>query len=352
MSLEEIYDELQWSQLEKQLESLYPKWEFSLFELIQMILEGRGIEAIGKIMTQLGDSFRLEWEGWKSIIITITIVILISAVFASFKDAFQNRQMADIAFYINYLILIILFMSIFQKMLLTSETVLHQIVEFMTLFFPAYFLTLGIAAGVTTGIVYYQLAGFVIYGVQLLLTMLLLPSISAYILFAIMNGIWGEDRLELLLDLWKKGIKAILKLLLGILTGAGLIQSIITPVIDRLKGETLYKAVEAVPGVGELTEGAMRLWLGSAVLIKNSIGIAGCILLLGLTLIPLLKIALAGLVLKLIAALLGLVGDKRMIQFTNCVGDALFLLLQTAGYGILLFFVLIAITAYTTNGGF
>jgi len=45
------------------------------------------------------------------------------------------------------------------------------------------------------------------------------------------------------------------------------------------------------------------------------------------------------------------VGDKKMIVCTNQVGDGIFLILQTVCYGILFFIVLIAVAAYTTNGG-
>lgn len=352
MELNEVYEKLGWEELEEQLQLLYPQWNISFYEIIRLIVTGRAKEAFEQLLEEVGRNFSLEWGSWKNIIITIAVVILISAVFSAFKDAFHNQQIADIAFYINYLILIILHTRVFQYILETGEDMLIQIEQFMRLFFPAYFMALGMAAGAATGSLYYQLACLVIYGVELVLQVILLPSISGYMLFSIMNGVWEEDRLDLLLALWKKGIKNLLKLLLGMLTGAGMVQSMITPIIERIKGEGIYKAAEAIPGVGELTEGAMRIWLGSAVLIKNSVGIAGCILLAGLILVPLVKIAITGCMLKLIAALLGVVGDKRMIRFTDGTGEGIFLVLQTITYGILFFVVLVAITAYTTNGGF
>ena len=352
MEWNELYKMLELGDLEGQVQALYPQWEISFFDMIKLVIEGRGIELLGKIQEGIWQNLNREWTNWKSVIITIAIVILISAVFSSFKGAFKNQQIEEIAFHVNYLILIILFTSLFQQTLKEAEDTLIQIKEFMQVFFPAYFLVLGIAAGTATGVVYYQLACLVIYGVEIILEAFLLPAVSGYVLFSIMNGIWEESRLLLLLELWRKGIKAGLRLLLGILTGAGLIQSMITPVIERIKTEAVYKTVEALPGVGELTEGVMRLWLGSAVLIKNSVGIIFSILLLGITLFPLLKIAAAGCILKGMAAVLGIAGDKRMIQLTNNMGDGILLLLKTVAYGILFFLVLIAITAYTTNGGF
>ena len=124
------------------------------------------------------------------------------------------------------------------------------------------------------------------------------------------------------------------------------------PIVDRVKGETVYKAVEMLPGIGDGAQTILQIWLGSAVLIKNSIGIAGSFLLIMVCLVPVSKILITALMLKITAALLSLVGDKKMIRCTNQVGDGVFMVLQTVGYGILFFLVLIAITIYSTNGGF
>jgi stage III sporulation protein AE len=247
--------------------------------------------------------------------------------------------------------MIILFINLFQQTLEMGEDTLERIEEFMRIFFPAYWMTVGISSGVSSGLVYYQLGSLAIYLVELILKNILLPCCSAYMLFVMLNGLWGEERLELLLELWKKGMKLALRAILGLLTGASLIQSIITPVIDKLKVETAYQTVEAIPGVGNAAQGVLRLWMGSAVLIKNSVGAVSCILLLLLTLVPLLKIALTGGLLKLTAAVLGMVGDKRLIHCTNSVGDGILLLLQITSYAVLFFLVLVAITAYTTGGG-
>ena len=138
----------------------------------------------------------------------------------------------------------------------------------------------------------------------------------------------------------------------GMLTGVSILQSLINPVIDRVKGEAVYKTIESIPGVGEVTEGMLRIWLGSAVLIKNSVGIAGGIFLLIACLSPMVKIFLMGGMLKIISAVLSLVAEKKMILCVNQVGEAIFMILHTVSYGLLFFVVLIAVTAYATNGVF
>lgn len=351
MKFEEIYNEINLKELEKNLQNMTSSLDISFLDIVKEVYEGNGKGVFIMVWEKIKDSMISEWTDMKKVFVTIVIIVLVSAVFSTFKDTFQNAQIAEISFYINYLLLIVIFTNIFGNVLERGEVSLKNIDEFMRIFFPTFFLIVGSTVGAGTGIGYYQIAGGVIYLVERCLLSILLPAISAYMLFVLMNGIWEEERLSLILELFQKGIKLVLKLLLGILTGAGMIQSMIVPIIDRVKGESIYEAVESIPGIGEVAEGALRIWLGSAILIKNSIGAAGCILLIIICVIPIIESLIAGCLFKITAAILSLVGDKKMINCTNQVGDGVFLVLQTVGYGILFFVVLIAITIYTTNGG-
>ena len=351
MEFETLYSEMDLRELEIMLQEKMPQMELSVFDMVKEVYEGNGKGLILTLWDRIKEVLVFQLADVKRIFITIVIIILISALFSTFKDTFQNAQIAEIAFYINYLLLVILLMNLFGNILETGEKTLRDVEEFMRIFFPTFFLIVGSTFGPGTGLAYYQIAGGVIYLVEWCLVSVILPAVSTYMLFVFMNGIWGEEKLVLLLEMFQKGIRFVLKVLLGVLTGAGVIQSMILPVIDRLKGETASKIVEAIPGVGELAEGALRVWLGSAVLIRNSIGIVGCVLLIFLCMVPIMKILLWGCLLKITAAILGIAGEKRMIHCTNQVGDGAFIILQTVGCGILFFLVLIALTIYTTGGG-
>lgn len=351
MEFEKIYGDMNLQELEQKLQSITFQLEISFSELVEEIYRGNPKGVLSVFINRVKEEIGNQWTDIKNIIITIVIVILISSVLSTFKDAFQNAQIAEISFYINYLLLSVIFINMFGSILTVGENSLKNMKDFMSLFFPTFFLIVGSTQGLGTGLAYFQLAGSVIYLVEWCLLSVILPAISAYMLFVLMNGVWEEERLSYLLDLFQKGLKLGLKLLLGILTGAGMMQSMIVPIIDKMKGETIYNAIEGIPGIGEVAEGALRIWLGSAVLIKNSIGIAGCILIVFLCINPIIKIALVGSFFKIAAAILSIVGEKRMISCTNQVGDGIFLILQTVGYGMLFFVVLMAITIYTTNGG-
>ena len=161
------------------------------------------------------------------------------------------------------------------------------------------------------------------------------------------SGRTPEERLSLLLELLKKGIGFAQKLALGIITGLSLVQSVILPVVDNLKISALRKTVAAIPGIGNMTEGITELVIGSAVLIKNSMGVLLLFLLLMACLVPLLKLFVIGGVMKLGAALSGVISDKRISGCVDRVGEGCFLLLRCLFTSIALFLIVIAVVAYS-----
>lgn len=352
MEFQEIYHDFNLNELEREIQELAVGTGFNFEKLIEALYADAGEGILFSVMESVKEIILQEWIQTKNIFVTIVIIVLVSALFSTYKDVFQNYQIAELSFYVNYLVLMVIIANLFGQALQVGEEALRTIEEFMRIFFPTYFCIVGTTAGVGTGLAYYQIAGLIIYLVEWGLISVLLPALSAYMLLVLMDGIWEEGKLVLFLKMMEKGIKFVLKLSLGILTGAGMMQSLIRPLVDRIKSETIYKAIEIIPGIGEVGEGAMRIWLGSAVLIKNSVGVAGCIFLLLVCLDPIIKIGILGGILKITSAILSVAGEKKMIMCMNHVGDAVFMVLQAVSYGVLFFVVLIAITAYSTSGVF
>ncbi|HBA68900.1 MAG TPA: stage III sporulation protein AF, partial [Lachnospiraceae bacterium] len=249
------------------------------------------------------------------------ILGIISAFFANFSDVFQNHQIADISFYFLYLILMAVLMKSFLEAAEITGQAVGNIVLFIKMYIPAYFMAVGAAAGAATGAAYYQLTLVLVYGVEKILQSVLIPLIYSYVLLSLMNGIWAEERLTLLLDFVKKVIGAGLKAAMGAITSFSLFQSVITPVIDSLHSSVLKKAIGAIPGIGNLAEGVTEMVIGSAVLIKNSIGLLMLFILLAICLLPLVKLLLIACMMKGSAALAGIVSDKRITGCTDRVGD-------------------------------
>ena len=350
--LESIWQEYGLGQLEEGMNSLFPEYDLSLEVLLEEIMSGDILGAMSHFFKGIISDLSLSAAGVKNIFVWLIVLGIVAALMTHFIEVFDFHQIADMGFYFIYLLMSAILLKCFAQVIQTASETMENIVMFVKLLIPTYLFSVGIATGTTTVSAYYQLLLLLIYGVEKILSGVVLPLVYSFGLLSMINGIWAEEKLGLLMNLMEKCIGWILKAALGIVTGISIFQAMITPVIDSVKSSAIQKAVSAIPGVGNAADGVVELVLGSAVVIKNSIGIVMLILLLVLCAAPLLQIAFSALLLKAAAAFMGIVSDKRITACVDRIGDASMLLFRTTGTAMLLFMITLSVVAAATNRGF
>lgn len=331
------------------MDSLFPGMNLDAKQLLSMIMNGQVIDAFKMLTGQIKDSLWGELSGLRQIFLYILILGVVSALFSEFSDLFAGQQIAQTGFYFLYLFLMVILTKVFLFVSEIASDTMESIVLFVKLFIPTYSVVVGTAQGSASGVYYYQLMLVVAYLVESFLNAVLIPFIYSYVMLSLLNGLWTEEKLTLLLDFIEKGILLALKISMGAVTGLSLVQAVIVPVASGLKISAMRKAIAAIPGIGGVTEGVAELVLGSAVLIKNSMGVLLLILLFGSCLMPLLKILIVTGTVKLGAAITGIVSDKRVSLCADRVGGGCLLLLRCVFTSVILFIIVIAVVSYTVS---
>lgn len=352
VDMAEVWEKYGLGDVEDKLMGIFPESSFSLEEMFTRILTGDVLGGISYAFQSVAGAFAAEFTSMKDIFIWIMVLGIAAALITHFIDIFDNHQIADIGFFFTYLMTSVLLLKCFRESAEVAAQAMGNIVDFITAFIPAYILSVGMASGSVTAATGYQLVLLLIYLVEHVLLTLVLPLINSYILLTMINGVWAEERLTLLVEGVERLIRFLLKMLLGLVTGLSMLQTMITPAIDSVKTAVLHKAAAAIPGIGDAADGVVELMLGSAVLIKNSIGVVMLIILLVVSAVPLLKILIMSFLLKAAAAFLGMVSDKRLTVCTDKVGNGGQLLFKTVGTSVVLFLVTISVAVHTTNRGF
>lgn len=352
LDLQKLWEQYHMADLQGKIEELFPQYDFHLEDMLRQILSGDVLGALSDGLGRVIHAMTTEAAGIRNVLLYLLVLGIVSALLSHFTEVFDSHQVADISFCLVYLLLTGVLLKAFGEVAGTAEEALQNIVLFIRIFLPTYFLAVGAAGNVVTAYTGYQILLFLIYGVERLLLSGILPFIYSYVLLAMVHGVWAEERLNVLLEFFQKCINGLLKAAIGVVTGISLFHSMITPVLDSVKASAVQKAVSAIPGMGNVADGVVEMMVGSAVLIKNSIGAVFVILLLALCLVPLLKIFLIAICLKAGAALMGIISDKRITDCTQKVGEGSFLLFRTVGTALFLFLILIAVASYTTNRSF
>lgn len=346
---ETILSEFEYGEIDDSLRSLFPEKRIAFQEVISEILTG-DLKSSVKLLTEFaGEQMLYLLQTGKKNLVHILLIAMIAAFMNQFAGTLQNRQVASVGFYMIYILLAALTVAAFDVVIQWVESGIRNITAFMGVFYPVCFLAVAVAKGSVTGVAFYNLVLFLIYAVEIIIGNVLLPMVRVYMIIRVLNFLGPEDMLGKLSEFLELIIRWTLKTALACVIGANLIQGMISPAIDTVKRSTVLKGAEAIPGVGNLLGGMTEVALGTAVLVKNGIGMAGAVICIALCVIPLVQTAGTALLYKLAAAVIQPVSDERVTGCVEAVGEGCQILLQIVFTVGVLFLLTIAIVAAVTN---
>lgn len=345
----EILSEFDFSELDSSLREMFPGEKVTFSDIVSSLISG-GFDDAGDMTAQfLKDRIAYDFLYNRKTIVYIILAALVAAVFSNFADAFQNRQISDISFYVIYMLLITLCLTAFQTAVSGLEEKMGLLTEFIRALAPAYFMAMAFASGSAAALVFYNLILFLIYMVELIIIHILLPAVNIYVMICVLGSLIEEDFLSELAGLIRKAVTWALHGLLACVAGINIIQGLLAPAVDSVKRSTLTRTAEAVPWVGDLMGGTAEILTGTVILIKNGIGMAGAVVALVICATPLLQMVITALMYKLAAALVQPVSDKRIISCIRGVSEGYELLVRILFTAGALFLITIAVTASFTS---
>ena len=350
-SVLELPDYLELSDLEEKLRGMTDFSDLSFSDLVLELLQGKLPSGISGLW---GEVWRLLFSylgGQKQLAVQILLIALFSADCTNFIRVFENSQIADISFYMMYLLIGTLLIGAFAEMQALTVNTLKSLFQFVTLLLPAYVVTIVFSAGSVSALGFYELTLLSVHILQLLFIKMVLPLIQIYVVFLFFNQLTQEDLFSQASEFLKTLLEWILKTTTAILVGLQTIQCLVAPAVDTLKNSTAHRIVKALPGVGGLMDSAAETIAGSALVIKNAVGVAGMIVVLLICLLPFLKLGLSVLLFRLLCALLQPISEKRMVDCIRSFSDGVMLLMKTMLAGLAVFLVSLAMITASVRGG-
>ncbi len=346
---EGLIDQLEMDEINGSLAELFPEEKLEFKEVLLGVISGDlnfSADLLNRlVMDQISYAFRVSKEN----LVHILLITVIAAVLHNFSTIFQNRQISEINFYVVYMLLIALTLNSFEVVIDWVSEGVENMTSFMGVFCPLYFLAVSIAKGSVTAVAFYQLVLFLIYLVEILISKILLPIIHVYMMVRVLNFLSAEEYLSKCAELIEMIVNWSLKSLLACIVGLNLIQGMISPAIDTVKRSTLTRSAEAIPGIGDAIGGMTEVVLGTAVLVKNGIGVTGALICIALCVGPLVQIGCITLLYKLAAAVIQPVSDKRIVGCVETMGEGCRLLMRLVFTTGMLFLLTVAIVAAVTG---
>ncbi len=325
---EELLKEINLADVQKMLDDFMGADSFSMKEALIKLT--RGEQAFSKEAVQefVYRFFFYQLDQEKELFVKLILLILLSAVFTSFAEVFENNQIGDISFFVVYLLFFTILMDSFSKMSSSLEKTISWMTEMMKGLAPAYYMTVCAASGAASAVVFYEGVLLMVWGIQWLLLTVLLPASGMYVLLQLVNSLSREEMLGKMAELLNTAVSWGLKSLLAAVVGLQIIRNLVAPVMDSVKRGLLSKAAGALPGVGNAVNMVTELVVTSAVLVRNCLGVVILVVFVLVGAGPMLHYGILSLLYRLVAAVAQPVSDRRMVRALGTMGEGCALLLR------------------------
>ena len=174
--------------------------------------------------------------------------------------------------------------------------------------------------------------------------------IRFFVIVTLINNLNKEDYFSRMCKLINNLVNWILKTVVFFIAGLNIIKSLIEPHIDMIGRSAANRFMSALPS-GSMISVLTGTFLGAGIVVKNSIGVAG-ILMIGLVVLaPVIKTLFIMVIIRVTSVVLQPVGEKRYIEGLEGLAQGIKLLLLCIFSSAVLFVLTIAIMAYATNTG-
>ncbi|MGN1174034.1 MAG: stage III sporulation protein AE [Roseburia sp.] len=323
--------------------------EISFTELVKSLIKGEETYQVKDMGEWLKNALCAEFRENKALLIQILIIGIAFGVLKNFTGLFENSYISELCFVMVYCVLVILLMKSFLIMDNLAKETLKTTVEFMQTLVPVYCMSMIFSNGATTAAGFYEVTFLIISLVQWIILYVLVPLVQVMILFVFLNEVVEGERFSKMTELLEDGIRFVLKFVTGTVVGLNVVQGLIQPAADRVKGSMFAKTASAIPGIGNSVQAVSEIIVGAGTLIKNSVGVAAMIIVLGITLLPVIKMGVLVFFYKFSAAVIEPVADKRISGTLNGVCRGSVLLAKIMLTSMLLFLITIAMVAASSS---
>lgn len=197
------------------------------------------------------------------------------------------------------------------------------------------------ATGAVTGAAVRQMAAALFSDLLVnLINTLLVPLLYGYLAASVAHAALGNEGLRRMAALLKWAATTLLTAVMLAFVGYLTVSGVVAGTADAMTVKAAKFAISGtIPVVGGILSDAAETILASAGVLRGTVGVFGTVTILGLCLLPLMRLAVHYLMYKLVAAVSSAVGPPRVCALVDQIGGAFGLMLGMTGACCLLLLV-------------
>ncbi|MFI3238807.1 MAG: stage III sporulation protein AE [Lachnospiraceae bacterium] len=335
--------------LEMLTDEIFPALSLDGTLLVEAVMNGDIDAMVSMILEATIQALRSPLVNTKELLVSMLLIGIAATLCKQFSLLVLDEGAQKLSFWIIYILLIKQLLELYYVGQAVVVESLESMVLFGNVFVPVFTVVLTAAAGSVTSAGYVATLVLVVYIVQNMLLLLLIPCVEGYALLVLLGSLGIRDRMEKLLEFFEKGFSLVFKVIFFAVFSIGGLQSMLLPFLGSAQTGVAKKVISMVPAVGDVAEGTFEIVTGAAILVKNGIGVIGIIVLFLLVLSPVVKLGILCVTIKIVAVVFDMLGEKQMMWCTDKMAYAHVFLLKVTAMSVSLLLLWIMLAVYTTN---
>lgn len=270
--------------------------------IIKKILNIFGKEIISTIKTLVG----------------ILVIVLIHSILKNITDNLETTGISKIVYYVQYILIVTLIMNNFSDIITTITSTIRNLVGFMNSLVPLLITLMVYTGSITTSGLLQPIILFMIEFIGNIIVSLILPTISIIIALIIVSKISDKVQISKLAKFMKSTIVWFLGIVLTVFVGVLSLEGTLTSSVDGITAKTAKAAVSSlIPVVGKILGDSVDSVLGCGLVLKNALGVVGVIIIIGICIIPVIKLATLSIMYSISSAIIEPLADEKIVKLLD-----------------------------------
>lgn len=267
----------------------------------------------------------------------IFVMALLSSTMGTLNSSLGENSGGKAAFFAFFTVISGLALSCYQQALGYGTEVVSHMTSFMNKLTPVLILSLFSCCKTVSAAAFEPVLSASVYVVSLVIEKCLIPLMTFSAVLSVAGNIGEGTGISGFIKIVKSLTKWIMALIITLFTGINAIYGFSASSLDAVSAKTIKFAVGSlVPVVGGFLSDTLDTVTTSAALIKNAVGVSGIVIMCGICVVPIVKLGVMQLMLKLCAALAEPVTDKRVSVMLWSMSEAV-----TAVFGVVILTVVL-----------
>jgi len=325
--------------------------DFSVSDLMTDTASGSVDFSIEKILNRMIILLLNEVRASLKLLLLVLAISLLCSYTVNLGDEFDKGSgVSKTAFYVCYMIICGISAAAFLEVIDYGQRAIENMSIFMQTIIPLMLMTLVSCGAVISASVFEPVMIVIIELTVHLIKNIFIPLVIMSAAIQLVNNLSDKLKIDKLIGLINKSVKWGLGICLTVFVGIVGIQGVASGTVSGMGIKvSKFAASNLIPIVGGILSESVETVMNCSLVIKNSLGVVGIIILILITVMPLIKLGASLIIFRITAALAEPVADIKIVKCISGLANSISVMFSIVASVSIMFIVILTIVINVGN---